>query len=560
MAIQQRWYQDEAVDQTWEYLCNTKAGNNPLIAMPTGTGKSVVINRIVKKFMFEWPSTRIIMATHVKELVAQNAASLQRMWPAAPLGIHSASLGRRDTQLPIIFGGVQSMVNKVDELGPRHVLIIDEAHLLPHKKEAQYQQLICGLKQRYEKLRIIGLTATPYRTGDGTIHGPGKIFTDLSYDLTSVEQFNRLIAERFLAPLIPRPTKTRLDYSEVKIVAGEYEKGGLEKALDKEKITHAAMLECIELGADRASWLVFASGVNHAEHITDKLNSLCVSAVCVHGKLSPEVRDFRINAYKMGHVRAIVNFNVLTTGFDDPKTDMIVMLRPTKSPGLWVQMLGRGTRPFFEGGKLNCLVLDFARNTENLGPINDPVIPKTKKAGKSSASVIVPIKVCTSLNTVDVQYAKKKKGCGALNHIQARFCVDCGNEFLQLVKIEAEASTLALIRDNDPINAEPIIKRYSVLYAYYSAHSPKSGGATCLKAIYNVNEQIKPIVEYVQIESQSNAVRFTAGQWWAQRHPSEMPSNVVEALRFNKELRKPNFIEVWENHPSGYPTIMRYEY
>jgi len=70
----------------------------------------------------------------------------------------------------------------------------------------------------------------------------------------------------------------------------------------------------------------------------------------------------------------MVNVGVLTTGFDFPEIDLIIMLRPTNSPVLWVQMLGRGTRP--ADGKENCMVLDFAGNTPRLGPINDPMIPK----------------------------------------------------------------------------------------------------------------------------------------------------------------------------------------
>jgi superfamily II DNA or RNA helicase len=109
---------------------------------------------------------------------------------------------------------------------------------------------------------------------------------------------------------------------------------------------NAAIQEALEQGHDRNCWLAFCAGVDHADAVAGLLNSYGVPAAAVHSKLSAGERDARIAAFKSGELRCITNNNILTTGFDHPPVDMILMLRPTMSTVLWIQMLGRGTRPY----------------------------------------------------------------------------------------------------------------------------------------------------------------------------------------------------------------------
>src|SRR5690606_36427951 len=132
------------------------------------------------------------------------------------------------------------------------------------------------------------------------------------------------------------------------------------------------------------------SGIEHAEHIAEFLTRFGIDCAAVHSKQSAEYNDKAILAFKEGSLRAIVNYGKLTTGFNHPGIDAIAMFRPTMSVPLWVQMLGRGTRP--ADGKKDCLVLDYARNTPRLGPINDPVIPRRKGEGGGDP----PVKVCNT--------------------------------------------------------------------------------------------------------------------------------------------------------------------
>jgi hypothetical protein len=141
--------------------------------------------------------------------------------------------------------------------------------------------------------------------------------------------------EGFIAPLVPKRTAIELDISNVGISNGDYSKGELQRAVNKEEITRAALTEMIEQGCNRKSWLIFASGVEHSESISDMLNLMGIPCAAIHSKITAEEREKRLKAFKSGELRAVSNNNVLTTGFDHPPIDLIGMLRPTCSPGLW---------------------------------------------------------------------------------------------------------------------------------------------------------------------------------------------------------------------------------
>lgn len=541
-----RWYIEEAVQSLFDYFEHT-AGmdgeHNPLIAMPTGTGKSVVIAKFIRLAMQLYAATRVMGLTHVKELIEQDANAILRAWPEAPLGLYSAGLKQYDSQSPIVFGGVQSVVGKYPIFGRRDLLFIDEAHLLSPKADTSYQQVIKELKQTNKKLKVVGLTATPYRLGLGHMTN-GGIFTDVCYDLCTREAFARLIAEGYLAPLIPKRTSTQLDLSGVKLVGGEYVQEQLQKAIDRHEITRAALREVVEQGQDRQSWLIFASGVEHAEHIAEDLrNYFRIPAAAVHSKMTEAQRDAVIADFKAGRIRAIVNQNVLTTGFDHPPIDLIAILRPTMSPGLWVQMLGRGTRPYdgfdpaqylvgFRYKKLNCLVLDFAANTQRLGPIDDPVIPKPKGNGPPGDA---PIRICDN--------------CGMYNHASATMCSNCGYVFPREEKIRTFASELALMASLDE---QPDVREFDVQRVIYQLHTSKAEKVS-VKVVYYVPGNT--FFEYISVEG--GGLRAKRGRDWTRLRMTERaepPDTNNDLLNLCPQLRVPRRIQVIVNRQ--YPEII----
>ena len=523
-----RYYQTEAVNSLFSYFNENKG--NPVIAMPTGTGKSIVIADFLRTVFHYWPWQRIMILTHVRELIEQNIKHLQLAWPTAPIGVYSAGLGQRDFVQPIMFGGVASVVKCIERFGHRDLLIIDEAHLLNPDSSTMYQRVIEGLKAINPHLKVIGLTATWYRLGQGLLTTNG-IFTDLCYNICNTDGFTRLISEGYLSTPIPRQTQTALDVANVDMAKGEYIQSQLQKAVDKNDINNAVVQEMIKHGHNRQAWLIFCSGIEHAEHVAEILNYYGIPTGAVHSKTKD--REKIIDDFKAGRLRAVTNNNVLTTGFDFPAIDMIGMLRPTLSPGLWVQMVGRGTRPSPETGKTNCLVLDFARNTLRLGPIDDPRIPRTKGANVGGDA---PVKIC------DV--------CGTYNHARAKFCIGCGTEFVFAQKMVRQADTRDLIS-----TGQPLIETYDVDRTHYNRHIGKKSGIANIKITYFCG--LKMFQEYVSFDHIGFA-KHRANEWWRQRSADEPPLSTDLALQQIARLRTPRKVRVWINRP--HPQVLSYIY
>ena len=344
-----RPYQRAAIDALYDYF----AGNtgNPLVVMPTGTGKSVVIASFIREAIHAYPETRILMLTHVKELIAQNFQALIRMWPEAPGGIYSAGLSRRDIHAQVLFAGIQSIHKHAARVQRCDLVIIDEAHLLSRTDGSMYRAFLSELNSINAGLmKVVGFTATPYRMDTGLLHvGKDRVFTDIAYSVPILD----MIAQGYLSTVIPKQTQTQLDVSSVGTRGGEFIAKDLEAAVDRDDVTRAAVAEIVQHGAERGSWLIFCSGVAHARHVRDAIREHGISAETVTGDTPPGERDSILTAYKAGKLRCVTNANVLTTGFDAPGTDLVALLRPTKSIGLYVQMVGRGTR--LAPGKDDCI-------------------------------------------------------------------------------------------------------------------------------------------------------------------------------------------------------------
>ena len=536
MKVTPRDYQEEAVNCLFKFFTENKQGH-PVVAMPTGTGKSVVIARFLERAFGMYARQKVLVGTHVKELIAQNYAEFKGMWPNAPAGIYSAGLKRKDVYSNIIFCGIASIIKNIEQFGRVDLFLVDECHLISPEEESMYRRAIAIMQQLNPNVRVIGFTATPWRAGQGKIT-EGGVFTHIPFDVTSMKAFNRFISEGYLVPLIPRQTDTILDVSGVHLRGGEFIEKELQEAVNKDSITASALKETIMHGYDRNHWLVFGSGIAHVIRITEMLNERGISARYVHSKMPDKERDLNLKEWKEGKFRAIVNNGILTTGFNFKPLDLIVMLRPTHSTILWVQMLGRGTRPSPDTGKKNCLVLDFAGNTRRLGPINDPVIPR-KKGEKTGE---VPIKICDK--------------CGMYNHISARFCggeaiktdAGCGAPFAFKTLINNGASTEALIKTEEL----PITETFNVETVTYDYYQTKSGKPPCIRVTYRT--KFKKFTEYVLFEHVGFGER-KARSWWKERTDFPFPENSRHAVQFLDLLKAPKQIRVIVN--MKYPEIVQ---
>lgn len=542
--IQFRPYQTDSIHAILSYFLSGKTGN-PIVAMPTGSGKSVSIAGFVQCVM-QYPNQKILMLTHRKELIAQNYEKLVKLWSTAPAGIYSAGLNRRDYMLPIVFAGIGSVSGKHDLFGKVDLILIDECHLVSPDDETQYRQFINELRIVNPLLKVIGFTATPWRLGQGKLTDEGGLFTDICFDITTLEEFNKLIAEGYLCPIVPNRTHLTIDTEGLNIRGGEFVSSQVQKAVDKYEITVAALKETLEVAHDRNHAMIFAAGIEHCSHIVEILSAMGQSCAMVHSKQGDSENDEIISDFKKGKYRFLVNSDKLTTGFDYPDIDLIVMLRPTASIVLWVQMLGRGTRPVYAEGydlnsiegrlgaiaaskKQNCLVLDFAGNTKRLGPINDPVIPR--KRGKKGGEA--PVKECNY--------------CPTINHASARFCISCGGEFIFVTKIVEQASSEELIK-----GAIPVIEDFTVTHVTYGINERFNKTPT-LRVSYHCGFSL--FKEAVCLQHDNEWVKGKAQSWWsASGGKLPFPNTIEDAVARVGELAPPKSIRVWTN--KQYPEVM----
>jgi DNA repair protein RadD len=505
-----RPYQQAAIGTIYAYFEDHKG--NPLIVIPTAGGKSLVLAAFSEGVLKAWPDQRILIVTHVRELIAQNHAEMIGLWPEAPAGIYSAGLGKREADARILFAGIQSVHRKAVEIGHCDLVLIDEAHLIPVASATMYRRFLGELTAINPKLKVIGFTATPYRLDSGMLHeGDGALFTDIAYEVSVRD----LIDSGYLCPLVSKQPKTKLDVTGVGSRGGEFIASELQAAVDKEAVTKAAVAEIVACGQDRKSWLAFCSGVDHARHVAEEFRRHDISCETIFGHTSKDERDRIIAAFKRQEIRALASMGVLTTGFNAPVVDLIAMLRPTKSAGLYVQMAGRGTR--LAPGKQNCLVLDFAGNVSRHGPI-DLVRPKRPGEGGDG---LAPTKVCPE--------------CDSIIPLAASECPDCGFVFpAREVKIVPTAATLPVLSPKHP----PWLAVNDVMYVRHE----KAGGLPSLRVTYRCG--LSAYSEWVCFEH-SGYARRKAEEWWQLRASgTPFPLTVAEALARRSELRRPSAIMV----------------
>ena len=465
-----REYQRRAIDMLYAWF---EAGHqgNPCLVLPTGSGKSHIVAALCKDALQNWPETRVLMLTHVKELIEQNAEKMRLHWPGGPMGIYSASIGKRQLGEPITFAGIQSVRSKARMLGHIDLVVIDECHLVNHKDEGGYRHLLNELTAINPALRVVGCTATPYRLGHGLITDKPALFDDL-IEPVSIEE---LIFKGYLAPLRSKVTKAKLDTSGVHKRGGEFIESELQAAVDTDDNNQRVVREVIALAGDRKAWLFFCTGVKHANHVAEVLRQHGIAAECVTGETPKKEREQMLADFKAGRIRALTNANVLTTGFDYPDIDLIAMLRPTMSASLYVQMAGRGMR--VKSHTDHCLVLDFAGVVATHGPIT--AVQPPKKAGDGNGEA--PVKVCDN--------------CGELCAIAVSICPACGRPFPEPEKRKLELKLE--LRDDDIMGLEG--KDMEVSSWTWRRHVSRASGKEMLSCTYYGSLSDKPITEYLPV-------------------------------------------------------------
>ena len=447
-----RPYQADSVKSVIHYF--RKHQTPAVLVLPTGAGKSLVIAELARL-----AKGRVLVLAHVKELVEQNHEKYEGYGLKG--SIFSAGLGRKETDQQVVFASVQSVVRNLDSFSNQFsLLVIDECHRVPDEKTSSYQKVITHLRENNSGIKVLGLTATPYRLGMGWLyqyHTRGQVrseeprfFRDCIFELP----IRYLLDEGFLTParMIDAPVLS-YDFSQLKPAStGRYKEAELDMVIEQSKrATPQIVDQIIELAKDKLGIMVFAATVRHAQEILGLLPE--GEASIVIGDTPTLERDQIISDFKERKIKFLVNVSVLTTGFDAPHVDLIAILRPTESISLYQQIVGRGLR--LSPGKKECLVLDYAGNSYDLyqPEVGDP------KPDSDSEIITIPCPACGFNNNfwgkldsngfLLEHFGRKCQGyftdedtgerehcnyrfrakycgeCGADNDIAARICHEC---------------------------------------------------------------------------------------------------------------------------------------
>lgn len=505
-----RPYQHDAIDALYAYL--RTHDDNPVIVAPTGSGKSALIAAVCVDAVQRW-NGRVLVLAHVRELLEQNADKIRRMCPRLRVGVYSAGLGRRDTQTPVLVAGIQSIYKRASELDPFDLVLVDEAHTIPTDGEGMYRQFLTEAKQINPQLRVVGLTATPYRMKAGLICSPEHFLNAVCYEIGIKE----LIRDGYLCPLISKAGLARADTSQIAVRAGEFAAVELEQVMNQDELVRAACREIVEQTRDRQACLIFASGVAHGQHVCRVLleeHGIQSGFVC--GETPDDERDEILGQFRGDHkgalfrsepLKYLCNVNVLTTGFDATHIDCIALLRPTMSPGLYVQMVGRGFRR--HPGKANCLVLDFGGNVQRHGPV-DQVRVKPPSAGGGG---LPPGKECPECHSVIASgYAR---------------CPDCGYQFPPPDRQPHEArATNAGILSGQVTEAEFDVR--DITYSVHTKRGADEDAPRTMRVEYRLGLNYF-VSDFVCVEHTGWA-RRKAEQWWKARSPDPVPVTAEQAV------------------------------
>ncbi|WP_330927418.1 DEAD/DEAH box helicase [Candidatus Sororendozoicomonas aggregata] len=561
MVYSLRPYQQQAVSSVIHHFRNSCAP--AVVVLPTGAGKSLVISELARL-----ARGRVLALAHVKELVAQNHAKYESYGLKA--SIFSAGLGKKNTTEQVVFGSVQSVSRNLPSFshGQFTLLVIDECHRVSLEEKSSYHKVIGHLKTQNANLKVLGLTATPYRLDLGWIYQyhaePGKKAFVRTEEPRFFEQcifelpLSYMIQSGFLTPpkLIDAPT-TFYDFSQLKTDRlGHFNENAMNTLLQGQgRATAAIIRTVIEQAAEKQGVMIFAATVEHAHEIASYLPG--ESTGLITGSTSIHQRNSIINAFKSKKLKYLVNVSVLTTGFDAPHVDVIAILRPTASVSLYQQIVGRGLR--LSPGKKDCLVLEFAGNLYDLfsPEVGSP------KPNNDTTPVTITCPVCNFDNTfwgiVDDQgyvlehYGRRCQGvdwfegsaercsfrfrfkecdaCNGENDIAARRCIDCGKTLVDPDK---------KLRDALNLRSAMVIRCAGMVMT----EEGTTAGGSRLKVTYH-DEDGAELNEFFRLDTPSQQGAFYhyfGKQALINRGQAFRALSVSHIVRNASKFRKPDFV------------------
>ncbi len=325
-----------------------------LLYLPTGAGKTVIATYIIKALRSLPGFGRILFVAHRREILDQTAATVRSHLPRLTVEIEQGE--RSSASLAdVTIASVQSLVRRKDRFDPQafDLVICDECH----RALAPSWEDVIGyfFSQAARRMLLLGMTATPRRS-DG--RSALDVFSETAFEIsrTDLEDLGFLVPMRYFT------VRSDLKLDRVKLSGGDFQVGALSTVMDAPEQRAMAVKAWLEQGAGLRT-IAFCSGVEHAHHLAQDFSSVGVSAATIDGRTKE--RSELLQRFRQGEIQVLTNYGVLTEGFDDPEVACILMARPTTSPLVYTQCVGRGLRCV--PGKDACTVIDIVdRSTHEL--------------------------------------------------------------------------------------------------------------------------------------------------------------------------------------------------
>lgn len=542
--LKPRWYQQGAIDSVFEYFTeHMDTKKNPLLQVPTAGGKSLIQAELIRTIIDQWPNQKILCLAHIKELLKQNYDELKGQAPHIQSGIFSAGLGRKELFNSVTFAGIQSVWDKAIHVGHIDLIFIDEAHLCPNKSIGRYRHFIDELRKINKNIRIIGLTATPWRLNGGSLTmGADRLFSDVAYEI----QIETLIEEGFLCPVSTGEHDTVASFDNLKVSksSGDFTSASITEAMESMDVVKPAVDDAIARAKGRNSLMWFCVSVKHAEMVQDCLNDLGESNKTLTGKTAKKEREKLINDFKEFKYRHIISVDTITTGFNAKNADCLVCLRPTQSSALWVQIVGRVMRT--HPSKQDALLLDYGGNVERHGAINKiqpPEPPKAKKVEGGNGLRKCP--ECKEVLSVD--FLEK------LQLDRIAYCPACDHP-IEMVERKPNHEVIAAKGAVVDSSAPSHIKRVPVDNIYFRRHK-KIGSPDSVRVEYQCGLAV--FKEWLCLEHTGSA--HTKAWLWFKKmngNTANIPSTTDEAMQIKPNKPK----EIVINTAGKYPSILSVEW
>lgn len=349
-----RDYQKEALSSVGKSFKNKI--HKQVIVLPTGAGKTVLFIAITKYFQ-----QKTLILAHRDELITQAYDKFKTFYPEADIAIFQGNQHSLNHQ--VIISSVQTCNKRIQQLKKEsfNLLIIDEAH---HATSKSYQKIISELGFMYDLSKLlIGVTATPMRSDKKSL---SSTFQEIVHSVG----IDELIKTKHLSPIVARRILTNFKIDGVKTSMGDFAIGELSQAINI-PLRNAFIVSKWKEHAVERKTVVFCANVQHCQDVAIEFNKHGLKSAAIWGDMNTVLRKQTLHDFKIGKITVITSCGVLTEGFDEPTITCVVIARPTKSSGLYTQMIGRGLRiddnP--NSTKINCMVLDFTDQHNRLNTV-----------------------------------------------------------------------------------------------------------------------------------------------------------------------------------------------